>query len=676
MVKIKILLLLFLIICLSIPATATEYAYIGSLTTNNGSIQVVDLDTQEITDLVTIPSTSYGSKLICTNPVTNRVYAGTVAGTYVKIFEIDTLTNTVYNSFTAASTPSSIMVNPDGSKLYVCGASNYYYIDVYWTGNLSLKKHLGIGDNGNYKGMAFSPDGSKLYMATYDNLVVIDAESDTLTSRVSNSGTLFDVVFSQNRDRAYAIDLSNKIYRVINTTTNSFITSIPIPNSPYECVITDIEKLYIGNANGVSVYDAYDNSLLSTITLPGSAIPCNGMSLNADESKLYVPLANTNNMAVISTSSDTVIDTFACSNGNYGISLFHDFISSGSVTANFNANVTYGDAPLSVQFTDTSSGTPTSWEWDFGDNSTSYEQNPIHTYSAGTYTVSLTVSDAEGEDTETKTNYIYAGGGSGSSVVIASFSMNDSSGTSPLTVQFTDNSYGAESLLWNFDDGNTSNETNPIHTFYNVSTYTISLTAYNGGEHSTQYQNVYVTETEEEGSSWLDLSDLWDWLEAIYNAVVGGFSGITGSITNSTSSIGDWISGSTDSILGGLTNSTDRILSPVNGIYDFLTNTSDFSTAEAENSSLFLPVKNASESINSSVCGFFDRFASPVTNMSESMNGSASYLDSDSTEAAESAAIMENLTSGTVSAMPSSIIWLGNIFIWLAVVGFVIRPKN
>ena len=62
-----------------------------------------------------------------------------------------------------------------------------------------------------------------------------------------------------------------------------------------------------------------------------------------------------------------------------------------TVQADFTQNVTSGAAPLTVQFTDKSSGRPNSWLWDFGDGSTSARQNPVHTYtSAGTYTVTLT----------------------------------------------------------------------------------------------------------------------------------------------------------------------------------------------------------------------------------------------------------------------------------------------
>jgi PKD repeat protein len=69
-------------------------------------------------------------------------------------------------------------------------------------------------------------------------------------------------------------------------------------------------------------------------------------------------------------------------------------------TASFTATPTSGQAPLPVQFTDTSTGSPTTWAWDFGDGASSTAQNPQHTYAAaGTYTASLTASNAGGSST-------------------------------------------------------------------------------------------------------------------------------------------------------------------------------------------------------------------------------------------------------------------------------------
>jgi len=75
--------------------------------------------------------------------------------------------------------------------------------------------------------------------------------------------------------------------------------------------------------------------------------------------------------------------------------------------ADFSADKRSGEPPLTVQFTDQSSGNITAWEWNFGDNETSTDQNPAHVYSDnGIYAVTLTVHDADGSSTETKEEYI------------------------------------------------------------------------------------------------------------------------------------------------------------------------------------------------------------------------------------------------------------------------------
>ncbi|MFA5212511.1 MAG: PKD domain-containing protein, partial [Methanoregula sp.] len=72
----------------------------------------------------------------------------------------------------------------------------------------------------------------------------------------------------------------------------------------------------------------------------------------------------------------------------------------------FTANASAGSDPLVVQFTDTSLYVPTNWAWDFGDGTTSTEQNPVHTYSIGTYSINLTATNGDGSNSTTKTDYI------------------------------------------------------------------------------------------------------------------------------------------------------------------------------------------------------------------------------------------------------------------------------
>ena len=172
-----------------------------------------------------------------------------------------------------------------------------------------------------------------------------------------------------------------------------------------------------------------------------------------------------------------------------------DYITvNGVPNAEFSGEPTSGTVPLSVQFTDQSSGNPTTWEWDFGDGATSTEQNPLHEYTAdGDYTVTLTVTNTCGADTETKVDYIHAGS---CLVPEADFTADYTSGSEPLTVSFTDQSTNnPNSWNWDFGDGATSTEQNPVHEYTSIGTYTVSLTATNDCGSDTEIKEDYITVT-------------------------------------------------------------------------------------------------------------------------------------------------------------------------------------
>lgn len=84
----------------------------------------------------------------------------------------------------------------------------------------------------------------------------------------------------------------------------------------------------------------------------------------------------------------------------------------GQPVAGFTASPTTNVVPATIAFTDTSLGTPTQWNWSWGDGTwsngtTPLQQNPVHIYnSPGTYNVSLTATNTYGSNTLTKTNYI------------------------------------------------------------------------------------------------------------------------------------------------------------------------------------------------------------------------------------------------------------------------------
>ena len=148
----------------------------------------------------------------------------------------------------------------------------------------------------------------------------------------------------------------------------------------------------------------------------------------------------------------------------------------GPVVAAFSANQTIGQTPVSIQFTDVSSGNPSSYTWDFGDGNSSTEKSPLHTYTTpGLYTVRLIVSTPWSRDSSYITDYITAG-----TTPKSGFTATPSSGPSDLEVWFTDTSTGSpDTWKWEFGDSGYSDEQNPVHIFNSPGIFSVRLTAGN-----------------------------------------------------------------------------------------------------------------------------------------------------------------------------------------------------
>jgi len=158
----------------------------------------------------------------------------------------------------------------------------------------------------------------------------------------------------------------------------------------------------------------------------------------------------------------------------------------------FTQDKTSGPSPLTINFTDQSTGTITTYNWVFGDGTTSTEQNPSHQFTAvGTYNVILTVSGPGGTSSVTRKITV-------EDPVIpppdAAFTPDKTSGDVPLQVQFTNQSKGQIiSYEWDFGDSQSSTEANPIHTFTDAGTYTVILTVIGPGGQETAQATITVT---------------------------------------------------------------------------------------------------------------------------------------------------------------------------------------
>jgi PKD repeat protein len=155
--------------------------------------------------------------------------------------------------------------------------------------------------------------------------------------------------------------------------------------------------------------------------------------------------------------------------------------------ANFQSNPTAsnGCAPLNVQFSSTSTGSISSYNWSFpgGTPAVSNQANPSVQYlAAGTYSVSLTVSNASGNNTFSQNNI----------VVNSTPNPAFTSVSSGLSATFTNNSTNANSYLWDFGDGNSSNSANPSYNYATDGTYSVTLTAFNACGSTVSSQNIII----------------------------------------------------------------------------------------------------------------------------------------------------------------------------------------
>lgn len=220
----------------------------------------------------------------------------------------------------------------------------------------------------------------------------------------------------------------------------------------------------------------------------------------ADNFELY------RNDALLSTLTDVSTDTYADTNlevGVYDYYMIANYVNPDgssnasntasvevvvSPTADFEATPRSGSYPLEVTFNNLSENA-TQYTWDFGDDNSSTDENPAHTYAArGTYTVALTASSDYGSATETKTDYIYVT----DQQIVVNFSASPTIGTFPHEVTFTNSTTGATNYSWDFGDGNTSTDENPIHTYSEAGIYSVKLTASNEDFEESLTKSSYI----------------------------------------------------------------------------------------------------------------------------------------------------------------------------------------
>lgn len=256
------------------------------------------------------------------------------------------------------------------------------------------------------------------------------------------------------------------------TATGSFTVSLQVTNSD-GCITTFSKPQYIQTSNGVTA--GFTNNtpgscaapvtfnFTNTSTGPGALTYTwdfgDGTGSNSTNPVHTYSTPGSYTVTLITVSPQGCSDTIRKAN----------HISVGSVVSQFSSPQT-ACVGKSFSITNTTTPSPGSVLWRFGDGTTSTKINPVKTYtSAGTFTIKLVNNFGGCEDSISHT-----------------ITVNDKPATAfiadprtfcqaPATASFTNQSTGAATYLWNFGDGSTSTDVNPSHTYAAMGNYAVTL---------------------------------------------------------------------------------------------------------------------------------------------------------------------------------------------------------
>ena len=374
----------------------------------------------------------------------------------------------------SSGTDQNLVLDPQGTGL-VLVSGDMVVTGTLTAGNLKLDTNT-ISSTDTDGNIAIIPDGTGKvligtdtdagdYMlqvegnirATGDiiangNIVLGNADTDNISV-----GADFTSDLIPNADDTYRLGKDGKRWQATFSSIKSGTDQDLVidPQGTGKVVIADETKISIGGGSTGYVLTTNGTGVLtwSPVTGGGGLVNGNSIPLGAPTDGDLVSPGATNDWTTSTTVTDALDDLneilLNVARGTYV----------GNV--NFTANTVSGPSPLTVQFTATYTGTPTSFLWDFGDGTTS-TTGPVvsKTFSntaGGQFDVQVTVSNSSGSgagssDSKLRDNYItlYTPN------PIASFTLNKTTVDTGSTVQLTNTSQFADSYVIYWGDGTTS----------------------------------------------------------------------------------------------------------------------------------------------------------------------------------------------------------------------------
>ena len=378
------------VLVLATSKVNAQKAYITNY--GNGTVSVVDIPTNTITDTITVGAHPSG---VSVSSDGSTVYITNGTGNSVSV--INTASNTVTATIPVGTGPLGIVVTPDGSMVYVAN-SIAGTVNVINTSTNTVTDTITVGAYPT--GVSVTPDGSKVFVTNqYANTVsVITTAANIVSATIPVGNSPDGVAVSPDGSKVYVANYDDNNIKVINIATNTVLANISLGDSPYGLSVTpDGSKVYVATPSigTVSVINTAANTVSASILIGNGA---QGVSITPDGSKVYVTNTSSNTVSVINTATNSVsaaISGFnvAAAFGNF-ISMY-PYVNCGahyttSYDSTLNSFTLVVDSAAAVA--------ATAYSWDFGDGTTSTLAAPSHTYTVDTvYTVCMKIVTASGD---------------------------------------------------------------------------------------------------------------------------------------------------------------------------------------------------------------------------------------------------------------------------------------
>lgn len=312
--------------------------------------------------------------------------------------------------------------------------------------SLYSRYQVGGADTGTLINPTGIDDGTKTIYANVDNTSILrltnylQLATTSLMSINLGSQASFFKASPYTDDVMYIGTTGGRIFKVTDASTTSF-TATDITGSNMAGYISSIDigasdnqiLATISNYGATSVFETYGGggaNAWNSIEGDLPDIPVRGGLYNKDNYNQVIVATDlgtwtSDDVSVSSPSwnpsndglANVRVDMLAkrsdgsMAAGTHGRGMFFStgFTSTAPLNAAFTPDKTSGVFPLTISFNDRSTGSPSTWSWDFGDGTTSTDQSPSHTYTAaGKYNVSLSISDGTNSDSTTKNEIVWA----------------------------------------------------------------------------------------------------------------------------------------------------------------------------------------------------------------------------------------------------------------------------